>query len=139
MAGKVEGLVDALIDRAEQQGFRLGVLGGVSSVLVAAGGPTLFEVRPPAAEIMPEVRTGMALKEQLERSPEGVDWFYVSPAASFGAWAQVPDTGAYRVSEDVLLTDGEGNSAISAADLAKAVVDELERPRFRRRRLHVAH
>jgi putative NADH-flavin reductase len=50
-----------------------------------------------------------------------------------------PVTGAYRLSDDVLLTDDNGVSTISGADLAAAVVDEIEQPRYRRRRFHVAH
>jgi putative NADH-flavin reductase len=50
-----------------------------------------------------------------------------------------PVTGAYRLSDEVLLTDADGKSEISGADLAQAVVDEIEQPRHRRRRFHVAH
>lgn len=139
MVGRVEGLVDDLVERAAADGFRLGVIGGASSLLVAEGGPTLLEAHPVPPEILPEVQTGIDLKDRLERAPEGVDWFYVSPAQVFGAWAQVPDTGSYRLGEDVLIRDEDGTSAISAGDLAKAVVDEIEQPRYRRRRFHVAH
>jgi putative NADH-flavin reductase len=77
--------------------------------------------------------------ETLKTAPETLDWFYVSPAAEFGAWVDAPETGAYRLSEDVLLTDANGVSKISGADLALAVVDEIEQPRYRRRRFHAAH
>ncbi len=70
-------------------------------------------------------------------SPRG--WFYVSPPASFGAWAPAPDTGSYRLSKDVLLKDDAGNSSISAADLARAILDEIEKPQFHHRRFHAAH
>jgi len=36
------------------------------------------------------------------------------------------------------LTDETGESYISAADLATAVLDEIERPAHHRRRFHVA-
>jgi putative NADH-flavin reductase len=49
------------------------------------------------------------------------------------------ETGQYRISDDVLLTDPDGKSEISAADLAIAVLDEIERATHRRRRFHVAH
>ena len=48
-------------------------------------------------------------------------------------------TGAYRRRDDVLITDENGDSEISAADLALAVLDEIEHPTHRRRRFHVAH
>jgi putative NADH-flavin reductase len=50
-----------------------------------------------------------------------------------------PDTGSYRLSEDVLLKDDAGNSSISAADSARAILDEIEQPKFHRRRFHAAH
>jgi hypothetical protein len=139
MAGKVEGIVDELIRLAEEGGVRLGVLGGASSMLVSDGGPRLFDVAETAPEILPEVQTGLDVLETLKTAPETLDWFYLSPAASFGAWVDAPVTGAYRLSDDVLLTDVSGVSTISGADLAVAVVDEIEQPRHRRRRFHVAH
>jgi putative NADH-flavin reductase len=139
MQGKVEGIVDELIRLADEGGVRLGVLGGASSMLVSEGGPRLFDVAETAPEILPEVQTGLDVLDTLTKAPESLDWFYVSPAASFGAWVDAPVTGAYRLSDDVLLTDDNGVSTISGADLAAAVVDEIEQPRYRRRRVHVAH
>jgi putative NADH-flavin reductase len=89
--------------------------------------------------VLPEIETGLALLETLKATPDEVDWFYVSPALTYGAWVPAPDTGAYRLSDEVLLKDEEGNSTISAADLARAIVDEIEHPRYRRRRFHAAH
>ncbi len=85
------------------------------------------------------MQTGLDVLENLKKAPETLDWFYVSPAAEFGAWVAAPVTGTYRLGEDVLLTDENGKSTISAADLAVAVLDEIEQPRYRRRRFHVAH
>lgn len=139
MAGKTEEIVDQLIALADKQGARLGVLGGVSSVLVSEGGERLFDVHPPAPEILDEVQTGLTLLDKLQAAPESLDWFYVSPALSFGAWAPAPETGSYRINDGVLLTDDKGESNISAADLAIAVLDEVETPKYVRRRFHVAH
>jgi putative NADH-flavin reductase len=139
MQGKVEGVVDDLIRLADEGGVRLGVLGGASSLLVSEGGPRLFDTAETPPEVLPEVQTGLDVLETLQRAPESLDWFYLSPPAVFGAWAPAPETGTYRLSDDLLLTDEQGNSTISAADLAVAVVDEIENPRHRRRRFHVAH
>jgi putative NADH-flavin reductase len=139
MQGKVEGIIDALIGLADEAGARLGVLGGASSMLVSEGGPRLFDVAETPPEILPEVQTGLDVLQALKSAPETLDWFYVSPAASFGAWVPAPVTGGYRLSDEVLLTDENGTSTISGADLALAVVDEIEQPRYRRRRFHVAH
>ncbi len=139
MAGKVEGVVDELIRLADAAGVRLGVLGGVSSVLVEEGGARFFDVSDPAPEVLPEIETGLALLDALKGAPESLDWFYVSPAIEFGAWLPQQVTGQYRTSDDVLLKDEAGESHLSAADLALAVLDEIEQPRHHRRRFHVAH
>jgi putative NADH-flavin reductase len=138
MVGRVEGVVADLAERAARAGVRVGVLGGVSSVLVRPGGPRLFDEQPPPAEILPEVQTGLDLLELLQESDQALDWFYVSPAQEFGSWVDAPVAGGYRVSDDVLLTDEAGRSVVSADDLALAVLDEIEHPAYRRRRLHVA-
>jgi putative NADH-flavin reductase len=139
MEGKLEGLVAQLIALADGAGVRLGVLGGASSLLVAEGGPRLFDVADTPPEVLPEVRTGIALLELLQQAPASLDWFYISPPARFGAWEPQVVTGRYRLSDDVLLKDDAGESYISAADLAVAVLDEIEIPRHHRQRFHVAH
>ena len=45
-----------------------------------------------------------------------------------------PRAGHYRLGEDTLLMDADGKSRISAADLAVAVVDEVEQARHAKRR-----
>ncbi len=139
MAGKVEAVIDDLIELADAAGVRLGVLGGASSVLVSADGPRLFDVSEPPADVLPEIQLGLDKLDAMKASPESLDWFYVSPAAEFGAWVPSTETGQYRISDDVLLTGPDGTSEISAGDLAIAVVDEIEKPTHQRRRFHVAH
>jgi uncharacterized protein len=139
MAGKVEGVFTDLVAMAQENGTRLGVLGGASSLLVSAEGPRLLDVEPAAPEVLPEVELGIHKLELLKESSKALDWFYVSPAAEFGSWVPAAETGQYRSSDDVLLRGPDGRSVISAADLAIAVLDEIERPTHRRRRFHVAH
>lgn len=139
MAGKVEGVVDDLIKRLSGTSTRLGVVGGASSLLVEEGGPRLFDLHRPPAEVLPEVETGLHLLDALQAAPEDLDWFYLSPPRDFGAWVPAPDTGTYRLSGDILLVAEDGSSIISAADFARAIVDEIEEPAHRRRRFHVAH
>ena len=138
LAGRLEGVVDQLIKLAGAAGVRLGVLGGASSVHVSEGGPRYFDVNPPPPEVRPEVETGLALLEALQQAPENLDWFYVSPAADLRGLAAAAGHRAYRISDDVLLTDENGDSYIAAPDLALAVLDEIEQPRHHRRRFHVA-
>ena len=50
-----------------------------------------------------------------------------------------PMTSSVTESEDVLVTDETGRSAISGEDYALAFVDEIETPRHHRARFTVAH
>lgn len=139
LAGRLEGVVDQLIDLLRGTGVRFGVLGGASSLYVSKGGPLLFDANPMPPEVVPEVQTGINVLDTLRGAAEDLDWFYVSPAAEFGAWAPGEKTGSYRTADDVLLVDENGKSSISGADLALAVLDEIDTPKHRRRRFHVAY
>ena len=139
LEGRLEGVAERLMTLARRSGVRLGVIGGAGSLLVAEGGPKLMDTEGFPAEILPEVRTGEALLDALRSTDEDLDWFYVSPAGGFGSWAPGEATGTFRTGGDVLLTDEEGSSFISGADLATAVVDEIETPAHSRRRFTVAY
>ncbi len=139
LAGKVEGLMDRLIELASERGVRLGVLGGASSLKVAEDGPRLLDLSEPPPDVKPEIMTGIAVLEALQQSPDSVDWFYISPGQHFGAWEPGEARGTYRVGGEVLLKDENGRSHISSRDLALAFLDEIERPHHRRARFHVAY
>ncbi|GAB3153185.1 NAD(P)H-binding protein [Microbacterium neimengense] len=136
MAGKVEGVVSSLIGRLAGTSTRLGYIGGASSLLVEENGPRLWDVTHEhmPAEVKPEVQTGLNALELLTSSPAGLDWFYVSPPEEFGSWLGTASTGRYTLGGDVLLRDADGTSTISAADLALAILDEIEDPAHRRAR-----
>jgi uncharacterized protein len=65
-----------------------------------------------------------------------LDWTFISPAAFFEPGER---TGKYRIGSDQLLVDERGESRISAEDYAIALLDEVERPQFIRRRMTVAY
>lgn len=136
MAGKVEGVVTSLIERLAGTSTRLGYIGGASSLLVEENGPRLWDVTHEhmPAEVKPEAQTGLNALELLTSSPEGLDWFYVSPPEEFGSWLGTASTGRYTLGGDVLLRDADGTSTISAADLALAILDEIEDPAHHRAR-----
>lgn len=136
MAGELEGALRELARRVDGTSTRVGHVGGASSLHVEPGGPTLWDVTVDTLpdEVKPEILTGMRILDDLRETPESVDWFFVSPPEVFGAWAPVPANGRYRLGGDVLLRDEEGESTISAADLAVAIVDEIERPAHHRGR-----
>ncbi|CAN5470480.1 NAD(P)H-binding protein [soil metagenome] len=141
VAGKLEEVMTGLARRLDGTTTRLGYVGGASSLNVEPGGPLLWDVTKDHVpdEVKPEIQTGIHVLDDLRSSPETLDWFYVSPPEKFGAWVPAPATGTYRLGGDVLLRDEAGESTISAADLAVAIVDEIETPAHRRARFTAAH
>lgn len=135
-------LIDALPhlkDAAISQGARLGFVGGAGSLRVSENGPALLESPDFPADYRDEALAHSAILDALRDSIDELDWFYVSPAATFGAWNSGERTGEFRIGGDVLLVDEAGNSAISGADYAIAFVDEIEQGAHRRKRLTVAY
>ena len=128
-----------IAEAARAQGARLGVVGGAGSLLVAEGGPKLVDTPDFPAEFAEEPRILDAVLQDLRAAEEGLDWFFLSPAGGFGDFAPGEALGRYRVGGDVLLSDEDGTSFISGADLALAIVDEIEKPAHRRTRFTVAY
>lgn len=124
---------------AQEKSVRLGVIGGAGSLLVAEGGPKLVDTPEFPEEFAEEPKVLDAVLQDLRASDEGLDWFFLSPAAGFGSFAPGEATGTYRVGGDVLLSDESGTSFISGEDLALALVDEIEAPAHRRTRFTVAY
>jgi putative NADH-flavin reductase len=129
----------ALTAAAAKHGIRLGVVGGAGSLHVSEGGPRVVDRPEFPEQHKDEALAHAAVLADLRSTPEEIDWFYVSPAGAFGAYAPGEATGQYRVGGDILVTDAEGKSEISGADYAKAFVDEIENPVHRRKRFTVAH
>ncbi|WP_042404557.1 NAD(P)-dependent oxidoreductase [Streptacidiphilus carbonis] len=147
--GSVDGepfllpLVPSLLTAAGAGGARLGVVGGAGSLSVAEGGPRLIDTPGFPDAYKPEAAAhGLvldALRSADANAHADADWFYVSPAAEFGAWVPGEHTGTFRLGDDVLLSDAEGRSFISGADYAVAFVDEIDKPAHRKARFTVAY
>jgi len=127
----VSGLLDA-VARA-----RLGVVGGAASLLATEGGPLVLDTLP--EEYKPESEANARVLDALRRASTTVDWFYLSPALSFGSWNPGERTGTFRLGADVLVTDANGKSEISGADYAIAFVDEIEKPAHHQTRFTVGY
>ena len=143
-AREIDGkrLLDAvtpLADAAARNGARIAVVGGAGSLLVSEGGPRVVDTPDFPDAYKGETLAHADVLDALRATDSNVDWFYVSPAAAFGAHAGIAPKGSFQVGGDILLTDAEGNSAIAGEDYAHAFVDEIETPAHRRQRFTVAH
>lgn len=72
--------------------------------------------------------------EELRQS-ENLNWTFISPSARFDP--EGLRTGRYWVGKDRLLSNEQGESYISYADFAIAVVDEIENPKHIKERFTV--
>lgn len=126
-----ESLVHALRDLGESAP-RLIVVGGVGS-LEDASGKVLVERMPPDRQ--PE-SLGQKAALDYYRTIADVNWTYFSPA---GRIAPGDRTGVFRLGEDRLIVDGNGESRISMEDYAVALIDEAERPQHTRRRFTIGY
>lgn len=114
---------------------RLIVVGGAGSLYVDEA-MTLRVVDTPE---FPEPYKATALNQaqnlQDLREASGIRWTFASPSAFFN-----PDgkrTGAYRKGNDHLLVNSKGDSYVSYADYAIAIVDEIEQPQHENARFTV--
>jgi putative NADH-flavin reductase len=132
-------LVPSLLAAARAHSTRLGFVGGAGSLQVSPGGPRLIDTPEFPAEYKPEASSHAQVLDALRADESDAEWFYVSPAATFGSYNPGARKGSFRVGDDVLLTDSDGNSHISGADFAIAILDEIENPAHRRARFTVAY
>jgi len=138
MLGQVRSNVAELVAELPSS-VRIGVIGGAGGSLVAEGGPRLVDTAGFTEEYKPESLEAIGILEDLQASRASRDWFYVHPAGGFGGWNPGERTGSYRDGGDILVKDADGESFISGADLAVAVVDEVEEPKHSRERFTVGY
>ena len=124
---------------AGEAGVRIGVVGGFSSLRLEEGGPRMADGDGIPAEFAGEAKQMSAVLSELAGSDERVDWFFVSPAQQFGSYAPGEPLGRYRIGGEVAFYDEAGVSAVSGADFALAIVDEIETPAHNRAQISVAY
>jgi uncharacterized protein len=135
-ADKTDALIDVTkrqIEAVKKVGGRLVVVGG-AGLLEVAPGTTLIKSGYLPAEYLPIATSHEKALGVLKASD--IDWTYLSPAAYF-----VPGerTGKFRLGTKELVSDAKGESKISFADYAIALVDELEKPAHRKASFSVAY
>lgn len=125
----------AVFDGVKQAGVkRLLVVGGAGS-LYAAPGVQIVDT----PEFPEQWKAGaLAAREALKqiREETSLDWTFLSPAVHLEPGER---RGSYRVSLDTPVMDANGPAHVSTADLAVAIVDELERPQHIRRRFTIGY
>ena len=114
---------------------RLIVVGGAGSLFVNPEHTVTVDMGPDFPEDWKPLSAahGAALANLRQR--KNVNWTYVSPAADFQADGQ--RTGAYTIAGEELTLNAAGESTVSYADYAIAIVDLIESGEHVRERVSV--
>jgi putative NADH-flavin reductase len=131
---KLSEAVRAITEGLQYAGIRRFLMVGGAGSLDAAPGLPLMDTPNFAPQFKPYAVAHRDALEVLKQAD--LDWTNLSPAAMIEPGER---TSNYRTGSDILLTDAQGNSRISAEDYAVAMVDELERPKHVRQRFTLAY
>ncbi|NBW11440.1 MAG: NAD(P)-dependent oxidoreductase [Caulobacteraceae bacterium] len=113
---------------------RLLVTGGAASLEVAPG-IRLIDTPEFPEEWKVFAQGGITFLDALKAGTD-IDWTFFSPAAFI---EEGPRLGRFRLGTDQLVVDDKGESRISFADYAIAMVDEVETPKHSRARFTAAY
>lgn len=126
----------ALIAGLVQAGVARAVLIGIGTTLTVDGTTMLHDTEGFPAEGRAFSLGHVAELEILERDGAGLDWVVLAPPPVM-LDDQAPRTGSYRTGGRQLIPDA--GDSFSYADLAVAVVEEIDTPRHHRDLVAVAH
>ncbi|MDY5858411.1 MAG: NAD(P)H-binding protein [Porphyromonas sp.] len=104
---------------------RLLVVGGAGSLYVNKEHTSTVELQPNFPDLHKPVSAAHGLALALLRAEQEVKWTYISPAGDFQAEGE--HTGKYVLGGEELILNSRGESVISYADYAIALVDEIEK------------
>ena len=116
---------------------RLIVIGGAGSLFIAEGKQLVD-----SAEFPKDWKPGaLAAREYLDiiKQEDTLDWTFFSPAIEMHPGTSGTRKGSYRTSLDTPVFDENGKSILSVEDVAVAITDELEKPRYIRKRFTAAY
>lgn len=126
---------EAIIEPVKRAGVkRLLVVGGAGSLLLPSGQRVIDSPDFPQA-YKAEANAGVRFLDTLRQEP-ALDWTFLSPSAEF---VEGQRSGHYILGKDHLLIGADGNSWITFADYAIAMLDELEKPAHSRARFTVGY
>ena len=114
-----------LADLVKGTDTRLIVVGGAGSLYTNKEHTSTVELSPAFSDAFKPVSAAHGLALALLRAAKGVKWTYISPAADFQADGE--RTGSYELHSEEFAPNSKGESIISYADYAIALVDEIEK------------
>lgn len=125
----------ALIEALKGTDTRAIIVGGAGSLYVDKAQTTKLIDTPEFPEIFVPTAKGQGRNLQDLEATQGITWTFLSPSADFNT--EGVRTGGYQSGKDNLLVNSNGNSYISYADFAIAILDEIENPQHKNERFTV--
>lgn len=127
--GEEQAHVDAghaLIEALKGTNTRAIIVGGAGSLYVDENKTVTVMDTPDFPDIVIPTAKGQGRNLQELQETSNITWTFISPSAVFDAEGK--RTGSYQSGKDNLLFNSKGESYISYADYAIAVLDEIENP-----------
>lgn len=125
-----------LCDIVSNSSIRLLVVGGAGSLYVDPSHTARVMDAPDFPEVFKPLASAMGKALDELRSRQDVKWTYISPACDFRAEGE--RTGKYIKAGEELTLNAKGESVISYADYAAAMIDEAVGGGHIRERISVA-
>jgi hypothetical protein len=119
----------------EAPNTRLIVVGGAGSLFTDETQTLRVVDSPGFPDAYKATATNQGKNLQDLQASSGIQWTFLSPAGFFNP--EGVRTGKYQLGKDQILVNSEGNSYISYADYAIALVDEIENPQHKNERFTV--
>ncbi|SDM01777.1 hypothetical protein SAMN05428961_108200 [Paenibacillus sp. OK060] len=119
----------------EAPNTRLIVVGGAGSLFTDETQTLRVVDSPGFPDAYKATATNQGKNLQDLQASSGIQWTFLSPAGFFNP--EGVRTGKYESGKDLILVNSEGNSYISYADYAIALVDEIENPQHKNERFTV--
>ncbi|WP_416828984.1 NAD(P)-dependent oxidoreductase [Ectobacillus polymachus] len=128
--GEEQAHVDAghaLIEALKGTNTKAVIVGGAGSLYVDENKTVRVIDTPNFPDMFKPTAKGQARNLQELQESTGITWTFISPSAMFDPEGK--RTGSYQAGKDNLLVNAKGESYVSYADFAIAVLDEIENPK----------
>ncbi|MCK8522412.1 NAD(P)H-binding protein [Aquimarina sp. D1M17] len=131
-------LIDAsksLVTAAKEAGTRLIAVGGAGSLKVS---DDLLLIDAPnfPEEYKAIAQSHLTVLETVYKPEKNLNWTNVSPSAYIFEGER---TGNFRIGEDQLISNENGDSSISMEDFAVGVLNEVETPAYSKKRFTIGY
>lgn len=118
----------ALIEAVKGTDTRLIVVGGAGSLYVDEDKTVQLIDTPEFPDVFKPTAKGQGQNLEDLQAATGITWTFISPSVNFDPEGK--RTGSYQTGKDHLLVNSKGDSYISYADYAIAVMDEIENQKY---------